>query len=524
MKILITGADGLLGSNLCTMYSKEHEVYATDVVSPSIPRCLNYKLDILDKEDLKIIEEKRPDILVHCAALVDVDYCEQHPEEAEKTNSLGTKNIAEAARKSRSYLVHISTDAIFDGIAGDYREESCPNPLNTYGKTKLNAEHNVQQMGTDYIIIRTNIYGWNRKDKYSLAEWMLSKLEKLEKLPAFRDIYFSPILVNNLGEAILELHNLRYKGILHIAGSESCSKLDFAKTLARIFNLDHRLIEPISIDDLNWRAKRAKKMTLNTERARCLLKTKLLNIKGGLKEFKELRDKGFIKKLREKRDKIIAIIPALNEEENIENVLKNIKDYVDEIIVIDDCSKDNTAKISERYAIIIKHTKRMGYDRCLNDGFKVAKKRKADMILTLDADGQHLAEEIVKFTKPLIKQEADICVGRRPYKARFMEYIFANYGRKRGINDPLCGMKAYRTKVYEDIGFFDNISSVGTQLLFLALKNGYNVKEIPIKLNKRKDNPRYGGKLKANIKLLAAYLRLKRYFNKTQLAPIKNED
>lgn len=145
----------------------------------------------------------------------------------------------------------------------------------------------------------------------------------------------------------------------------------------------------------------------------------------------------------------------------------------------------------------------------------MAKERKADIILTLDADGQHLPEEIVKLTNPLVKKEADIFVGRRPYKARFMEYVFANYGRKKGINDPLCGMKAYRAKVYEDIGFFDNISSIGTQFVFSALKNGYKVKEVPIKLKKRKDNPRFGGRLKGNIKLFAAYLRLIKYFGKT---------
>lgn len=376
MKILITGAEGLLGSNLSTMYAKGHEVYATDIVAPKIHGCLNYKLDILNKEDLKIIEDKRPDILVHCAALVDVDYCEQHPEEAEKINSLGTKNIAEAARKSDSYLVHISSDAIFDGIDGNYKEESCPNPLNIYGKTKLSAEHHVQQIGIDYAIIRTNIYGWNRRSKYSLAEWMLSRLEKLEQLPAFRDIYFSPILVNNLGEAILELSHLRYKGILHLAGSESCSKLEFAEKIAEVFSLDNKFIEPISIDDLNLKATRAKNMSLSTEKARGLLKTKLLNLHEGLKQFKELRNKGYIAKLRKKKDKIIAILPALNEEGNIENVLKNIKIYVDEIIVIDDCSTDNTAKISEKYATVVKHTKKWGMIVVLTTVSKWLKKEK----------------------------------------------------------------------------------------------------------------------------------------------------
>ncbi len=298
MKILITGANGMLGSNLCTEYSKENEVYATGIVKPDLVGCFNYKMDILNEEDLKLIEEKKPDLIVHCAALVNVDYCEEHIDEAEKINSLGSRNIAEASKKVGSYLVHISTDAVFDGEVGNYKEEDKTNPLNEYAKTKLNAERNIQEVGGNYVIVRTNIYGWNRQDKKSLAEWMIDKLENNEKLPSFKDVYFSPILVNNLGEAILELYDLGYKGILNIAGSESCSKLEFAEKIADIFGFDKKLIKPISIDDLNLKAKRSKNMTLNLEKARNLLKTKLLGVKEGLEKFKELKEKGFLDELK----------------------------------------------------------------------------------------------------------------------------------------------------------------------------------------------------------------------------------
>jgi glycosyltransferase involved in cell wall biosynthesis len=222
-----------------------------------------------------------------------------------------------------------------------------------------------------------------------------------------------------------------------------------------------------------------------------------------------------------KKKIIIAVIPALNEEKTIENVLINTKKYVDKIILVDDGSTDNTAKISEQYANVIRHSKNQGYGKSINDGFELAKKKGADIILTLDGDGQHLAEDILLFTDMLEKDLADIVVGKRPYQARLMEYIFANYGKKRGISDPLCGMKAYKTKVYDDVGFFENFTSIGTQLTFTAFKKGYRIKEIPIQLRKREDTPRFGRKIKANLKLLVAYLKLINHLNKINKKKLK---
>lgn len=303
MKILITGANGLLGSNLCSIYSKNNEVIATSNTKPTFSNCFNYKLDITKPEELILIEKIKPYLIIHCAALVNVDYCEEHPEEAELVNTIGTKNIALAAKKSGSYLIHISTDAIFDGQKGDYSEIDKPNPINIYARTKLEAEKEVQSIGDNYALVRTNIYGWNRKkNQKSLAEWMLDKLESREKMPAFKDVLYSPILVNNLAEAILELYGMRFNGIINIAGSESCSKLAFAYRLSEVFGLDKKLILPASVDELKLKAKRSKNMSLNVEKAQKLLKTKLLSVKDGLKTFKELKEKGYLEELNGGRD------------------------------------------------------------------------------------------------------------------------------------------------------------------------------------------------------------------------------
>lgn len=211
-------------------------------------------------------------------------------------------------------------------------------------------------------------------------------------------------------------------------------------------------------------------------------------------------------------EKVIAVIPAFNEGQTIGKVLEETKKYVDEIILVDDCSYDNTSKISKNYAMVLRNNSNLGYDATLNRGFEYAKQRGAGIIITLDADGQHESNEIPNFINPIKNNEADVVVGIRPFTNRFMEKIYRKYGKKFEITDPLCGMKAYNIEVYEKAGFFDNIKSIGTQLTFLSALNGYKILNIPINYNKRKDTPRFGNQIKGNLKLFSAYLRLKKQF------------
>jgi dTDP-4-dehydrorhamnose reductase len=297
-KCLITGANGLLGSNLSLQLSEKFQVIATDVLVPSIPGCCNLKLDITDNEDIKKISEVNPDYIIHCAALVDVDYCETAKEEAWLVNAKGSENVAKAAADAGSYLVYISTDSVFDGKQGNYQEMDVPNPVNNYAKSKLNAELLVQKACNNYCIVRTNIYGWNRQSKNSIAEWMLESLLSGRTLTGFKDVFFSPILVNNLADALIELFSEKHRGILHISGSERVSKLEFASLIAEAFSLNKQLITPISIDSLKLRADRPKDTSLNVLKAQSLLKTRLLNASEGIALFKELKENGFVERLK----------------------------------------------------------------------------------------------------------------------------------------------------------------------------------------------------------------------------------
>ena len=209
------------------------------------------------------------------------------------------------------------------------------------------------------------------------------------------------------------------------------------------------------------------------------------------------------------KQKIIVVIPALNEEKTISKIIKGVKKYVDEIILVDDASTDKTAIIARRKgAIVLSHKKNQGYDKSIDDGFALAAKRRATIILTFDSDGQHNPEDIPKIIEPILNREADVVVGKRPHYARIAEYLFAFIAKiKANINDPLCGLKAYHIKVYRNIGYFDKISSIGTQLMFNAKKRGYNIVQKNITLKERGDVPRFGRRVKANWKIFKAMIK-----------------
>jgi len=207
--------------------------------------------------------------------------------------------------------------------------------------------------------------------------------------------------------------------------------------------------------------------------------------------------------------KVIAVIPALNEEKTVSKVITGVKKYVDEIILVDDASTDKTAIIAQREgAIVLSHKKNQGYDKSIDDGFALAAKRGATIILTFDGDGQHDPEDIPKIIEPILNGEADVVVGKRPHYARIAEHLFAFVAKiKANIDDPLCGLKAYHINVYKDVGYFDRVSSIGTQLMFNAKRRGYVVVQKNITLNERGDVPRFGRRVKANLRIFKAIIK-----------------
>ena len=299
-KVLITGGSGLLGSNLVKSMEDGFVVHTITYRHPmKFKTCQVHQLDITKGNDfLKLVKIVNPRCIIHTAALTHVDYCEIHRDEAWNINVEGTRNVVNAAEKTNSKVIYISTDSVFDGKKGMYTEEDPPNPSNFYALTKFEGEKIVCRSSVPYVIIRTNIYGWNAQKKLSIAEWILNSLWKKKKLTLFYDVFFTPILVNNLSDVIIEMVEKDISGLFHVAGSGRCSKLQFGLVLAKVFGLDKDLIEPIRLSDKNLIAKRPKDPSLSIEKIKNEVKTKLLNIKKGLETFKNLYDSGYVEDLR----------------------------------------------------------------------------------------------------------------------------------------------------------------------------------------------------------------------------------
>lgn len=259
MKILIIGASGLLGTKLFEVLSKHNEVVGT-YFSKKTAKC-NY-LDITKKPSVEMFFNKtEPDVIVHAAAIPDADYCEENRNITKKIHVDGTKHIAEACKKNNCKLVYISSDYIFDGEHGPYKEDSKPNPVNYYGVTKLEGEEIVQKNSDDYIIARPAIlYGYHNS-KSSFVAQTLDKLQNKEKIFADNKIIKYPTLTDDVSWAVDKLIRNNAKGIFHTAGNEPVTRYQWAVKIARAYELP---TDNIFEEESKYKAKRPLDVKLNT--------------------------------------------------------------------------------------------------------------------------------------------------------------------------------------------------------------------------------------------------------------------
>jgi len=286
MRVFITGASGLLGSKVAEIaLERGYEVYSGyNSHEPKFGEPVKFDLANPDSV-VKAISEIKPDVIIHSAALTDVDKCEVEKELAYKINVEGTKVVAEMARKLEAFIVYISTDYVFDGSRGMYKEEDETNPINYYGYTKLLGEKYCQ----DFCIARPCvIYGAKpASGKVNFVLWLINKLENGESVKIVTDQFITPTLNTNLAKMVLECAERELKGIFHLAGATRVSRFEFAKEIAKEFELDENLIIPARMDDINWIAKRPKDSSLNTSKAQNLPDEKPYELKKALKVLKE---------------------------------------------------------------------------------------------------------------------------------------------------------------------------------------------------------------------------------------------
>jgi dTDP-4-dehydrorhamnose reductase len=272
-----------MGSKVAELaLQREHEVFSG--YAHHLPEHgLGVKFDLMDGSGVAdIVRASRPDVIIHTAALTDVDLCETNKDLAYRMNVLGTKTLTEAAREVGAFIVYTSTDYVFDGSRGMYREEDATDPVNYYGYSKLQGESYCDAVARTCVI-----YGSRpASGKVNFALWILERLRKGETVRVVTDQYITPTLNTNLALMVLELAERKLEGVYHLAGATRISRYDFAIELARSFGLDQDRVTRSNMNEMTWAAKRPADSSLDTYKASTSLDAKPWRIEEALRTLK----------------------------------------------------------------------------------------------------------------------------------------------------------------------------------------------------------------------------------------------
>ena len=301
MRILVTGASGLLGLNLALEAAQEHTVFgAANKVQLKTSAFSVVQTDLLVPGACqRLLDEAQPDWVIHCAAMANIDACEKDPEQARQLNSEIPAKLAEDVARGGARLLHVSTDAVFDGQKGDYTEQDPPHPLSVYAATKLAGELAVLAANPQAIVARVNLFGWSLTGKRSLAEFFFNNLLAGQRINGFTDVYFCPLLANDLARVFLKMLSLDLSGLFHVVSSDCLTKFDFGQRIARKFDLDEGLISPLSVYESGLGAARSPMITLNTDKLSAALGEKPPGVDTGLDEFRDQYQRGYPGEIKE---------------------------------------------------------------------------------------------------------------------------------------------------------------------------------------------------------------------------------
>ena len=275
-KILITGANGLLGRKLVSLLSQQKDLSLVATAKGDcrffLPSKIVYRsLDITNADACKnLINEFQPDALIHTAAMTQVDVCEDEREACDIINIRGVSNLIKAIGNRNTHFVHLSTDFIYEGNEEEYFEDSKVNPLNYYGRSKWKSEKLFEKVSFPYSILRTVlVYGVVQDlSRTNIVLWAKAALEKGEKINVVDDQYRCPTLAEDLAYACLQVIQEKATGVYHVSGKDFLSILDIVFEIADYWGLDKSLINSISSVSLNQKARRPLKTNLNISKAK----------------------------------------------------------------------------------------------------------------------------------------------------------------------------------------------------------------------------------------------------------------
>jgi dTDP-4-dehydrorhamnose reductase len=296
MHLLVTGASGLLGLNL-SVHAVEQGYEVTGVVhSRHLPGAPFHQVqkDLTHSQAIpRMLDSIKPEAIIHCAAIADLNLAERDPQRARLMNSEVPGVFATEAYRRQIPFIHISTDAVFDGTKGDYVETDLPHPLSVYATTKLAGEQMVMESNPDALVARVVFYGWSLSGSRSLSEFFFNHLRADQQVYGFTDVLFSPLYVEDLGAVLLDILSHGLSGIYHVVSPESVSKYEFGVRIAEQFGFDPQLISPIKSSEIDRGAQRSLNLTLNPGRVQAALGHLLPSVDDGIENFFQRWQEGY---------------------------------------------------------------------------------------------------------------------------------------------------------------------------------------------------------------------------------------
>jgi dTDP-4-dehydrorhamnose reductase len=283
-KILVTGSAGLIGTQIVKDLLDNHkQVYSCyNKTKPELGIITH--LDLTKKDDIvNTMNRIKPDVVIHLGAMTDVELCETETELAKKINTDATEILALESEKYNTFFVYMSTDYVFDGKVGMKKENDKTNPINFYGKSKLDGERVFKKITTPNVIVRTSTPFGIHSKKISFPIWVKKNLELKKEISVVVNQYTSPSYVPNISKMIIEIMERKITGIIHLAGATKISRYDFAVQISKIINVNKQFLKLTKMDQMDWKAQRPADSSLSVSKANKILKNKPEKIEDSLK-------------------------------------------------------------------------------------------------------------------------------------------------------------------------------------------------------------------------------------------------